>query len=95
MEQKLKIQKSILRKRKIKYYIVNQSNDESDRESDASTDENEIETNTNDNDDNDYDYDKTIKKKRNKTKIIKKSKASHQQPKKKEILDKKPQNRRE
>ena len=76
MEQKLKIQKSILRKRKKKYYIVNQSNYESDRESDASTDENEIETNTNDNGDNDDDDDKTIKKRETK-KNYKKSKASH------------------
>ena len=62
---KLKIQKSIQRKRK--YYIVNQNNYESDRERGTSFDENEIENNTNDNDD---DYDKTIKKKRNKEKKL-------------------------
>ena len=64
LEQKLKIQKLVPSKRKKKYYVVDQNNYESDRESDASTDENEIETNTNDNDDNaDHDYDKTIKQK--------------------------------
>ena len=68
MEQKLKIQKTIPRKRKRKYYIVDQINYESDRESDASTNKNKIETNTNGNDDDDDDYDKTIKK-RNKKKL--------------------------
>ena len=65
---KLKIQKSIQRKRKhyIVNYIVNQNNYESDRERGTSFDENEIENNTNDNDD---DYDKT-KKKRNKEKKL-------------------------
>ena len=77
LEQKLKIQKVILRKIKIKYYVVNQNNYESDTESDTSTDENEIKTNTDDNDDDDDDYDKTIKKKRNKKIYIKKSKATH------------------
>ena len=33
LEQKLKIQKAIQRKRKRKYYVVNQNNCESDRES--------------------------------------------------------------
>ena len=88
MEQKLKIQKPIPRKRKSNYYIVNQNNYESDRESDIFTDENEVETNTDDNDDDDDGYDKTIKKKRNKL-IYKKSKVSHQQPKKKKIIEKK------
>ena len=66
---KLKIQKSIQRKRKhyIVNYIVNQNNYESDRERGTSFDENEIENNTNYNDD---DYDKTIKKKRNKEKKL-------------------------
>ena len=88
---KLKIQKSILRKRKyyIVNYIVNQNNYESDRERGTSFDENEIENNTNDNDDDD-DYDKTIKKKRNKEKSYKKIKATHQQPKKKKIVEKNP-----
>ena len=75
MEQKLKIQKLTTGKRKTKYYAVNPNNYESDRESDASTDEIEIETNSDDNDD---DYDKTVrkkKKKRNKNKFIQKSKA--------------------
>ena len=70
LEQKQNIQKSIPRKRKREYYVDNQNNYESDRESDVSTDENEIETNNNDND-NDDDYDKTIKKRETK-KIYKK-----------------------
>ena len=69
MEQKLTIQKAKPRKTKIKYYVVNQNNYESDTESDASTEQNEI-----DNNGNDDDYDKTIKKKRNKQKFIKKVK---------------------
>ena len=63
----------------------------SDRESDGYTDENEIETNTNDNDDDDDDddddADKTINKRKTKKKFIKKSKASHQQPKKEKIVE--------
>ena len=67
MEQKLKFWRAIPRKRKRKYYVVNQNNYESDRESGASTDKNEIETNTDDNDDDgDDDYDKTIKKRETK-----------------------------
>ena len=58
------------KKMKIKYYVVNQNNYKSDRESDASTDQNEIDNNSNDDDD----YDETIKKKRNKQKFIKKVK---------------------
>ena len=42
LEQKLKIQKLTTRKRKTKYYAVNPNNYESDRESDAFTDEIEI-----------------------------------------------------
>ena len=62
----------IPRKRKRKYYVVNQSNYKSDGKGNVSTDENETETNTNDNDDDDDDdddYDKIIKKKRNKKNI--------------------------
>ena len=70
MEQKLTIQKAKPRKIKIKYYVVNQNNYESDTESDASTEQNGIDNNGNDDDD----YDKTIKKKRNKQKFIKKVK---------------------
>ena len=73
LEQKLQIQIAIPKKRKIKYYIVNQNNYKSDRESDPSTDENEIETKTDDNDDvDDDDYDETIKKERNKKNYKKK-----------------------
>ena len=73
LEQKLQIQIAIPKKRKRKYYIVNQNNYKSDRESDPSTDENEIETKTDDNDDvDDDDYDETIKKERNKKNYKKK-----------------------
>ena len=83
MEQKLKIQKPIPRKRKRNMLLIKTITNHIDKR-DASTDESEIETNTNDNDDNDdHYYDKTIKKK----KIYKKSKASHQQPKKKKTVE--------
>ena len=89
LEQKLKIQKPIPRKIKNIYYVVNQNNYESVRESDASTVEKEIETNTNDSDgDDDADYDERIKK-RDLKRFIKKRKASHQQPRKKKKVEKK------
>ena len=66
MEQKLKIQKPIPRKRKRNMLLIKTITNHIDKR-DASTDENAIETNTNDNDDNDdHYYDKTIKKKQKK-----------------------------
>ena len=73
--------------KKRKYYVVNQNNYESDRESDASTNKNEIETSTGDNDDDDDDYGKTIKKK----KIIKKVKQVTNNQRKRKQLGKKKQ----
>ena len=81
MEQKLKIQKLTTGKRKTKYYAVNPNNYESDRESDASTDEIEIETNSDDNDD---DYDKTVRKKKKRETKINLYKKVKQSPRTKE-----------